>query len=248
MGSNNSQPTPPAPRPANHQQAPALQTRSHLHSHSNPPNNSGRVQNPSSPDIYGSDPFASESDLEFLDLEVSPDPVQPPPPRTSRANQPANSRNRTPAQVVDLIGSSDDDDDVIVAMPPSTRASASKKRRQDAPPKDERPAKAARILSSSTTRRSTPAVKKESKQGSSPKVVDLVNIDGNEKYEEFKAKQQAKLIKQQQQEEADRPIKLSEFQCIICMDNPTDLTVTHCGMFTRDSQIARLLEVLMNVC
>jgi len=63
----------------------------------------------------------------------------------------------------------------------------------------------------------------------SPEMVDLVDIDDDEKYEDFKAKQQAELIKQQQLDEATKPAKLAEFQCIICMDNPTDLTVTHCG-------------------
>ena len=62
-------------------------------------------------------------------------------------------------------------------------------------------------------------------------VVDLVDVEDETQYEAFKAKQQAELIKQQAQDEAKKPIKLAEFQCIICMDNPTDLTVTHCGMF-----------------
>jgi len=59
--------------------------------------------------------------------------------------------------------------------------------------------------------------------------VDLVDIDDDEKYQDFKAKQQAELVKQQQLDEATKPAKLAEFQCIICMDDPTDLTVTHCG-------------------
>jgi hypothetical protein len=67
-------------------------------------------------------------------------------------------------------------------------------------------------------------------QVESPEMVDLVDVDDDEKYEDFKAKQQAELIKQQQLDEATKPAKLADFQCIICMDNPTDLTVTHCGM------------------
>lgn len=63
-------------------------------------------------------------------------------------------------------------------------------------------------------------------------VVDLIDIEDDDQYQDFKAKQQAQAIKQQQQDDANKPIKLAEFQCIICMDNPTDLTVTHCGMFT----------------
>jgi hypothetical protein len=26
-------------------------------------------------------------------------------------------------------------------------------------------------------------------------------------------------------------VKFTDFQCIICLDSPTDLTVTHCGKF-----------------
>jgi hypothetical protein len=60
-------------------------------------------------------------------------------------------------------------------------------------------------------------------------VVDLAENDNLQEYEAAKAKRQEDLIKQQNQEEATKPLKLVEFQCIICMDNPTDLTVTHCG-------------------
>ncbi|ATZ53007.1 hypothetical protein BCIN_08g06210 [Botrytis cinerea B05.10] len=60
-------------------------------------------------------------------------------------------------------------------------------------------------------------------------VVDLAENSNLEEYEAAKAKRQEDLIKQQNQDEATKPVKLVEFQCIICMDNPTDLTVTHCG-------------------
>ncbi|TAQ83245.1 hypothetical protein B7494_g8431 [Chlorociboria aeruginascens] len=72
--------------------------------------------------------------------------------------------------------------------------------------------------------RATPSAKRETAD-----VVDLVHVEDDSQYDEFKVKQQAELIKQQQQDEADKPRKLAEFQCIICLDNPTDLTVTHCG-------------------
>lgn len=62
--------------------------------------------------------------------------------------------------------------------------------------------------------------------------VDLVEIDNDRKLEEFRMKQQAELIKQQNREKADKPLKLSDFQCVICLDSPTDLTVTHCGKYS----------------
>lgn len=61
--------------------------------------------------------------------------------------------------------------------------------------------------------------------------LDLVAIDDDAKYADFRSKQQADLIKQQQEEAANKPVKLAAFQCIICLDNPTDLTVTHCGIY-----------------
>lgn len=60
-------------------------------------------------------------------------------------------------------------------------------------------------------------------------VVDLAENANLQEYEAAKAKRQEDLIKQQNQDEATKPVKLVDFQCIICMDNPTDLTVTHCG-------------------
>jgi hypothetical protein len=62
-------------------------------------------------------------------------------------------------------------------------------------------------------------------------VVDLSNVEDEAQYEAMKKRQQEEAIKKQNEEEANRPVKLAEFQCIICMDNPTDLTVTHCGMY-----------------
>lgn len=61
--------------------------------------------------------------------------------------------------------------------------------------------------------------------------VDITEVDNDQQYEDFKKKQQEDLIRQQNQERADKPVRLADFQCIICLDNPTDLTVTHCGMF-----------------
>jgi hypothetical protein len=45
-------------------------------------------------------------------------------------------------------------------------------------------------------------------------------------------KEQAELIKAQNEAEANKPVRLAAFECIICMSNPTDLTVTHCGMYS----------------
>jgi hypothetical protein len=108
----------------------------------------------------------------------------------------------------------------------TTSAMAPRKRKADTPGEG-RSSKAPRA-SASRRSVSTPAAPPKVE---SPEMVDLVDIEDDEQYEDFKAKQQAELIKQQQLDEANKPAKLAEFQCIICMDNPTDLTVTHCGMY-----------------
>lgn len=102
----------------------------------------------------------------------------------------------------------------------------SRKRKADTPGIG-RASKASRGSAGPRVSKESPSVQQKVE---SPEMVDLVDIDDDEKYEDFKSKQQAELIRQQQLAEATKPSKLAEFQCIICMDNPTDLTVTHCGM------------------
>jgi len=58
--------------------------------------------------------------------------------------------------------------------------------------------------------------------------VDLVDVD-DVKYADYRSSQQAALLKQQEEDEATKSSKLSNFTCIICLDNPTDLSVTACG-------------------
>ncbi|KAL3423229.1 Slx8 protein [Phlyctema vagabunda] len=73
------------------------------------------------------------------------------------------------------------------------------------------------------TRRSSVAIVGEAEH------VDLAGIEDEEDYAALKLKEKAEELKKQQLEEATRPVRLAEIQCIICMDNPKDLTVTHCG-------------------
>ena len=100
------------------------------------------------------------------------------------------------------------------AMPPTN---ATKKRKHTPDNPDSTSAKVERGTKSPKARKA------------SVEVVDLEDIEEKEEYEQFKARQQAETIKRQNEEEANKPVKLAEFQCIICMDQPTDLTVTHCG-------------------
>ena len=130
----------------------------------------------------------------------------------------ARSQNTTRASsIVDLTETS---------PPPDTMAPTPRKRKADIPAEGRSVRQ--RVHTPVKSSQSTPSRKQKIEQAD---VVDLVGIEDEEQYADFKAKQQAEAIKQQQQDEAKKPVKLAEFQCIICMDNPTDLTVTHCGMF-----------------
>jgi hypothetical protein len=159
------------------------------------------------------DPFDS-----FLEL----DPLE----RPEQLRAVTTSQNTRESTVVDLTESS----------PPNNTSTMPPRKRKAETPGEGRASKVTRA-SAPRSSRSTPAVQQKFE---SPEMVDLVDIDDDEKYEDFKAKQQAELIKQQQLDEATKPAKLAEFQCIICMDNPTDLTVTHCGM--------SLLNPVLNLC
>lgn len=144
----------------------------------------------------------------------SPDPFEDfidlPSPR-SPAAMPATTRS---SSVVDLTESS---------SPKRNEVAPSRKRKADTPGEG-RANKAARpgsSTSASTRQQSLDDVA----------VVDLVDVENEAEYEALRAKEQAELIKAQNEAEANKPVKLAAFECIICMSNPTDLTVTHCGMY-----------------
>lgn len=63
--------------------------------------------------------------------------------------------------------------------------------------------------------------------------VDLVNVENDEDYEQQKEKRKVEELKRQREEEAARPVKLASQQCVICLDQPTGLVVTHCGTSSR---------------
>lgn len=111
-------------------------------------------------------------------------------------------------------------------MSPGTRSREKRKARDSDDVSEERPSK----LRKTAKTKSKTRTKAEDVDAD---VIDLVDIEDGMQYKEFQAKQKAEAIKQQNLHEATRPVKLAEFQCIICMDNPTDLTVTHCGKYHR---------------
>ncbi len=182
---------------------------------------------------------------------ISPEPFLPP----SRNDPPPSNQQarRRPAPISQYRVASESPDpfDDFLNLPPSpgntmppsrrtTRSSSVVDLTETSPPSNELPLP----LSSRKRKAETPGVGRASKttrpRSSSPNstrqechadvaVVDLVDVENDKQYEALRAKEQAELVKAQNEAEANKPIKLAAFECIICMSNPTDLTVTHCG-------------------
>ena len=125
-------------------------------------------------------------------------------------------------------------------MPPTTRNDARRASvvdltsspTQSHPPKRKR---STQITSSRKVARTTNSPSR-SRPSVPPKdepveIVDLADIENEQQYLELQAKKAAELSKKQALDEATKPVKLAHFNCIICMDQPTDLTVTHCGTY-----------------
>ncbi|OBT74732.1 hypothetical protein VF21_06665 [Pseudogymnoascus sp. 05NY08] len=70
---------------------------------------------------------------------------------------------------------------------------------------------------------------KKSKPDDKVEELDLVDAEDDTSYAEVMRKRQEDLIKQQRQAELDKPQKLATTQCVICLDQPDELAITHCG-------------------
>ena len=58
--------------------------------------------------------------------------------------------------------------------------------------------------------------------------VDLIDVDNDKGLSKVLEHQRMATIKAQQ-DQANKPVKLSTVQCIICMENMKDVTTTSCG-------------------
>ena len=59
-------------------------------------------------------------------------------------------------------------------------------------------------------------------------LIPLQHVDDDRGLSKVLEQQRLATIKAQQ-EQANKPVKLSTLQCIICMETMKDLTATHCG-------------------
>ncbi|KAL2075242.1 hypothetical protein VTL71DRAFT_185 [Oculimacula yallundae] len=169
-----------------------------------PPSNQQQRRTPPPVSQYRLAGFESPDpfdDLNFDDFFPAPEQI------------PSASSSRR-SSFVDLTRSSPD-------MAPAT----SRKRKATTPAAG----RASKVTKNSTSKVSRPTSAAGKKEMADVQTIDLVDIDDKEEYDERMRKEQAEMIKKQNQAEATKSVKLAEFQCIICMDNPTDLTVTFCG-------------------
>ncbi|KAL8984126.1 MAG: hypothetical protein Q9205_001833 [Flavoplaca limonia] len=66
--------------------------------------------------------------------------------------------------------------------------------------------------------------------------LDLVDVDDDGELSRVLEQQSAAAIKAQQGPQGDVPTKLSNTQCVICMEPMTDMTVTHCALIAGENQ------------
>ena len=67
--------------------------------------------------------------------------------------------------------------------------------------------------------------------------VDLRDVDDDNGLTKLLEQQRLAAVKAQQ-EQANKPLKVSSLQCIICMEPMTNITVTHCGRYWVEAQQA----------
>ncbi|KAL4724948.1 hypothetical protein ACLX1H_008395 [Fusarium chlamydosporum] len=65
--------------------------------------------------------------------------------------------------------------------------------------------------------------------GSSPPPRPLVDLEANDEYDTVDLTETNEVLEDIEKPEKDDRIKLAAFQCVICMDDCSNLTVTHCG-------------------
>lgn len=108
--------------------------------------------------------------------------------------------------------------DLTTEPSPPTMPRAVRKRRSSAAPSN--PAK--------RSKNGEPRIKDESSQAEE---VDLSNVDDDNGLSKLLEQQRVMTVKAQH-EQADKPLRMSTLQCIICMEPMTNITVTHCGRFS----------------
>ncbi|KAK2050687.1 hypothetical protein LZ31DRAFT_547969 [Colletotrichum somersetense] len=140
----------------------------------------------------------------------------------SQATMPVHTRRR--ASTIPSSDHDPDPEDIVVAATRKRAAPSSAPTRGAAAPKRRRTSQPQTVCNRTTTPSALAPdddvfgedeINTKKGKGKDEEVIDLA--DTNEVPEELKAPKE------------DKRIKISAFQCVICMDDVTALTVTHCG-------------------
>ncbi|KAL9125866.1 MAG: hypothetical protein Q9217_004998 [Psora testacea] len=100
-------------------------------------------------------------------------------------------------------------------------------------PRDQaQPSKRTSLNTSSST--SNPAKKRKITKTEIDEV-DLRDVDSDSELARVLERQRANTVKGQQ-EEADRPTKLANLTCVVCMEEMTNMTATHCALIAGENQ------------
>ena len=81
-----------------------------------------------------------------------------------------------------------------------------------------------------------------------PKIeeVDLRDVDDDRDLSKLLEQQRADTIRAQQ-EQSNKPVRLSTLQCVVCMENMTNMTATHCGKPISNSHNPSLIAYHYNI-
>ena len=87
-----------------------------------------------------------------------------------------------------------------------------------------------RTLSRRTSELASPPAKRRRNltKATSIEEVDLRDVDSESDLARVLERQRAATVREQQ-EQADKPTKLAEVTCVVCMEELTNMTATHCG-------------------
>ena len=118
---------------------------------------------------------------------------------------------------------------------------------QDSPkmPPPRRQAKSNKTISRSSSEELLKSVKrrKAGTTATSIEEVDLRDVDSDTDLARVLERQRVATVKAQQ-EEADKPTKLANVTCVVCMEEMTNMTATHCGMVLMCLRYATVLTKL----
>ncbi|KAL9603050.1 MAG: hypothetical protein Q9219_001414 [cf. Caloplaca sp. 3 TL-2023] len=161
------------------------------------------------------------NDSDFWPTDTEPDPSQ----SDNTASQPAEN-------FIDLTSDfspAHHDSNNNNNMPPVTR-----KRRISAratpPPSPKHPPRTTTTNKRRKTTTSGLAAAVKDEEENKIEELDLSQVNDDQGLSKVLEQQQAAVIKEQQDWRGDKPLRLADVQCVVCMEPMVNITATHCGI------------------